>query len=50
MKFEVLMAMTTKFGVFWDVTLCSLEECTAVSKTLTMFIIRVADNKGSTIL
>jgi len=25
MKFEILIAMTTKFGVFWDLTLCSLE-------------------------
>jgi len=50
MKFEVPIAMTTKFDVFWDVTLCSLEQCTDVSENSATFIIRVADNKGKIIL
>jgi hypothetical protein len=50
MKFEDLIAMTGKFGVFWDVTLCSLEQCTDVSENPATFIIRVADNRDNTIL
>jgi hypothetical protein len=49
MKFEVLIAMTTKFGVFWDVTLCSLEQYTDVSVKPAKFVIRVADNRGNTV-
>jgi hypothetical protein len=50
MKFEVLTAMTAKFSVFWEVTLCSLEQCTDVSENPATFIIRVADIRGNTIL
>jgi len=50
MKFEVPIAMTTKFGVFWDATLCSLEQCTDVSENPATFIISVADNRGNIIL
>jgi hypothetical protein len=50
MKFEVLIAMNMKFGVFWNVTLCSLEQCPVVSENPATFIIRVTDNRGNTIL
>lgn len=50
MKFEILTAMITKSGIFWEVKLCSLEQCSDVSENPAMFIITVTDNRGNTIL